>query len=84
MRIFMLIRMRTTLIIDDEVFRSAKKAAAARGKTVSELVTQALREALAEKRLPEQPPFSMPGFGRAGESLGHSPEELAALRDDGR
>lgn len=84
MIIFMLNGMRTTLIIDDEVFKNAKKEAAVRGKTVGELVTQALREVLAERQAPKQPPFSMPVFGQAGRGPGHSPKELAALRDEGR
>ena len=79
----MIINMRTTLLIDDKVFKDAKQAAAARGTTLSEMVTRTLREALAEKPAPSAP-FSMPVYGTPGAGPGHSPADLATLRDDGR
>jgi hypothetical protein len=42
--------MRTTLDLDDALARRAKKAAAARGTTLSRLIEDALRSHLAPKR----------------------------------
>ena len=40
--------MRSTVIIEDELFKTAKRRAAERGTTLSNLVNQALRESLAK------------------------------------
>ena len=40
--------MKTTLNLDDQVFRAAKKLAAERGLTLTEVVEQALRAAVSE------------------------------------
>lgn len=58
----MLTRMRTTLVIDDAILRKAKRAAAASGCTLSELVNQALSAALAKRREP-RPEFEMVVYG---------------------
>lgn len=77
--------MRTTLEIEDEVFRRAKMKAAEAGRTLGELVTTALRDALAQNdRSVETTPFVMPVFGSPSHRLDHSPASLAELRDDGR
>ena len=78
--------MRTTLIIEDVLFREAKQKAASSGTTLSELMNSALRRFLfaptdnsgrrAEK-------FSMPVFGET-EKLHHTPAQLAEIRDEGR
>jgi hypothetical protein len=44
--IFMIIFMRTTVQLDDDVFRRAKAAAAAAGITLSRLIEDSLRENL--------------------------------------
>lgn len=77
----MLIRMRTTLVIDDELLREAKKRAAADNLTVSDVVNQALRAALAEPP-PVPPPFSFLTFGRAGSAVHHEPREFSPAVDD--
>lgn len=46
----MLFCMRTTLIVDDDLYREAKTTAAASGQTVTSLVEEALRELLARRR----------------------------------
>jgi len=46
----MIISMRTTVIIEDDVLRQAKHVAADRNVTVSDLVNDALREALRQPR----------------------------------
>jgi hypothetical protein len=42
--------MRTTIRLDDDLLREAKTAAAASGRTLTELVEDALREALARRQ----------------------------------
>ena len=46
----MLLHMRTTINLDDHLFREAKATAAREGRTLSELFEQALRDALAASR----------------------------------
>ena len=46
----MLICMRTTLNIDDELFRKAKREASDRGITLTRFIEDAVRRALAPKR----------------------------------
>lgn len=45
----MLICMRTTLNLDDELMRLLRRRAAATGRTLTALIEEALREALAER-----------------------------------
>ena len=77
--------MRTTLVLDEQLFRLAKREASAAGTTLSEMVNAALRHYLLGQRQPklERTKFSMPVFGQS-QSLHHTPEEIASLRDDGR
>jgi hypothetical protein len=84
MRIYMLSLMRTTLEIDDSVFREAKQRAAERGRTLGQLVSDALREILRDREKKDSVPFVMPVFGAPGQIVSRDPETLAALRDDGR
>ena len=78
----MIIRMRTTLIVDDALLRKAKEHAARRGVSLSELVTQALRDLLAERSRPRRR-FMMPTF-KGGQRTRHEPRDMAAEleRDD--
>ncbi len=59
----MVFHMKTTLIIPDPVFRDLKRQAVERGATLSELVTEYLRQGLRRppnrKRLPRLPSFKM-------------------------
>lgn len=77
--------MRTTLVLDEQLFRRAKREASTAGTTLSEMVNVALRHYLLGRRQPKvaRPRFSMPVFGETA-SLHHTPEEIASLRDDGR
>jgi hypothetical protein len=80
----MIIRMRTTLVLDDELLRQAKRRAAERALTVSDIVNEALREAFA-RRTPSAPPFSMTTYGRPGGRVRHEPADFAAaLEQDDR
>jgi hypothetical protein len=77
----MIIRMRTTLVIDDELLREAKKRAAALNLTVSEVVNHALRDALTEPS-PVAGAFSFPTFGGGGSVVDHEPEAFSPTSDD--
>lgn len=80
----MLIRMRTTLVIDDHVLMEAKRHALESGLSVSEFTTLALRETLRARNRPaHRGRFALPTYG-AGAKRDTSPHEIADLRDDGR
>ena len=78
--------MRTTLVLDEQLFRRAKREASAAGTTLSEMVNTALRHYLLGQRQPklERTKFSMPVFGQSQTAPHYTPEEIASLRDDGR
>jgi hypothetical protein len=68
--------MRTTLVLDDLLLRRAREAAASAGCTVSDIVNQALGEALAA-RATAKPAFEMITYGSSGRSA-HEPADFAA------
>lgn len=73
----MIIYMRTTLILQDDLLREAKKRAAERNLTVSDFVNEALRAALMPA--PKQaPPYTPITFGAGGQSR-HEPADFFAL-----
>lgn len=73
-RIFMITRMRTTVIIDDAILREAKRAAAQAGCTLSDLVNQALSASLASRKGP-RPEFRMVVYG-GGAAVAHEPADF--------
>ncbi len=74
----MLTCMRTTLIIEDSLLRQAKRQAAERDLTVSEVVNDALRESFrVEVRADATPPFAMVTYGRTDQPVHHEPVEFA-------
>ena len=80
----MLTCMRTTLVLDDELFRQTKRRAAERKLTVSDIVNEALRESF---RRPARavPSFSMITYGRSGRRTHHEPSDFAvALENEDR
>jgi hypothetical protein len=82
----MYVFMRTTLIIEDPLFREAKQKAAATGTTLSDLMNSALRRFLFaptgnSRETTEN--FFMPVFGDSTQ-VHHDPSQLAELRDEGR
>ena len=84
MNIRMYVYMRTTLILEEQLFRKAKKEAAAAGTTLSEMVNTALRKHLMGGGKKEgRTGFLMPVFGEE-KPLHQTPVQLAALRDEGR
>lgn len=59
-------KMRTTIRIDDELYRMVKARAARAGRTVAEVIEEALRAAMAERRpgaRPDLPPLPTSGGG---------------------
>lgn len=79
----MIIRMRTTLIIDDRLLQAARKQAAERGTTLSAVVNDALRATMT-KRIPERvEPFRMVTYGNPKAVVRHEPHDFArALEAD--
>jgi hypothetical protein len=73
----MLIWVRTTIVLDDSLAREAKRLAARRGITLSDLVGEALRTALAEPSGPA-PRFEMLTFGEGALPTQHEPRDFAA------
>jgi hypothetical protein len=58
----MVIHMKTTLIIDDQVMRRLKAEAARQGRTLSQLVEAALRLFLERRPAPPVPTAPLPMF----------------------
>ncbi len=59
----MIFHMRTTLVIDDELFRELKKRAAAENRTLSEVTQEVLRRGLVgRKAAPRSPRVKLPSF----------------------
>ncbi len=80
----MLTRMRTTLVLDDEVLRQVRRRAAESGATLSEYVTRALRDALVAPE-PQASPFEMITYGSRGRRARHEPKDFAhAVEDEDR
>ena len=76
--------MRTTLVINDELVAAAKRLAADRRTSVSQVVNDALRRELAESvsRVASRP-LSLPVYGGAGGGpTDTTPAELDALLHD--
>lgn len=77
----MIIYMRTTLILEDQLLKRAKQRAVAQNSTLSDLVNQALREMLSRPR-EEAAPFSMITFGDPSAPVQHEPADFAAAMED--
>ena len=76
--------MRTTLVLEDGLFKKAKKEAVAAGTTLSEVMNTALRKHLLGGGKKEgKTSFLMPVFGEE-KPLHQTPAQMAALRDEGR
>jgi hypothetical protein len=72
--------MRTTMVIQDEIFASAKKFAAENGCSLSGLVNDALRRLLKDP-IPSSNsiPFRMPTFGSRNDHIDTPPSEIGSL-----
>ena len=74
--------LRTTINLPDDLLRSPKKRAAERGTTVTALIEDSLRAALAE-RAPRAraKPIRLKTYGRSGSQPGVDLDDSAALWD---
>jgi hypothetical protein len=68
----MIIHMRTTLIIDDALFRELKKRAAAERRTLTEVTQEVLRLGLEKRAARPRKPAKLPSF-----SMGKPKVDLA-------
>jgi Arc/MetJ family transcription regulator len=80
-RINMLIMMRTTLNLDDELLRRAKHRAVDSGLSLSEYVNRLLRQALRDEASSQAVAFSMPTHGDASRRVDNVPADFATMLD---
>lgn len=74
--------MRTIIRLDDDLLREAKAYAAATDRTLTQLIDEALREALARRRRPRERPWvRLPTVGGAGPRPGVNLDSNAELLD---
>ncbi len=73
--------MRTTVSIDDDLLRAAKRRAADEGRPLSELVNEALRERLARRPAAGRERYSALTTGRDGTLPGIDLTSNAGVRD---
>lgn len=83
----MLFCMRTTLDIDDRLMRQVKKQAVESGQTITGVIENALREALAQQKAVRAKPFKLrwqPVRGRLRPGLDLTDRDALYERMDGR
>ena len=73
--------MRTTIRLDDALLDKAKRAALERGTTLTAVIEDALRRALAASPAPSREPVSLPTFRGDGLRPGVDLDDTAALLD---
>jgi hypothetical protein len=73
--------MRTTIRIDEDLYRRTKARAAQTGQTVSEVIEDAVRQALRPRGRPAASVPPLPTFGGAGVMPGVDLADSRALRD---
>ena len=71
--------MRTTIRLDDALLQEAKQVAAHSGRTLTQVIETALREALARREAPRRLPIELVSFGGGRIMPGVDLEESAAL-----
>ena len=75
--------MRTTIILNDRLVAEAKRLAAERNTTLSEIVNEALRARLAHPSVPQSTVnFRMPVFRGQGPRVDSTPAELSRIGED--
>lgn len=73
---------RTTIRLDDDLLAAARLRAAERGTTLTSVIEEALREALARRPAPEAEPFQLVTYyGKGGTLPGVDLHDNVALRD---
>ena len=73
--------MRTTIRLDDDLLARAKRAAVERGTTLTALIEDALRRALAPETTRRWPDVSLPTFRGDGLQSGVDLDDTASLLD---
>jgi hypothetical protein len=74
--------MRTTVRLDDQLLRAAKKTAIETGRTLTAVIEDALRQALAKRQPAKKlPRFRLPVFDTGETLLGVDFDNSAALLD---
>ena len=73
--------MRTTLVLDDKLLTQAKKRAADRRTTVSEVVNDALRDSFARPEPPRRP-FRLITYGDPSKTRHLTPADMYAILED--
>lgn len=73
--------MRTTIRIDDELYRRVKERALRTGRTIGDVIGDALVRAFAEDDEKAQPLEALPTYGGSGVCAGVDLRDTAALRD---
>ncbi|HWJ98548.1 MAG TPA: ribbon-helix-helix protein, CopG family [Acidimicrobiales bacterium] len=73
--------MRTTITIDEQVYREAKAMAATSSRTVSELIEDAVRTALRAGERPSGELEPLPTFGHGGVHAGIDLAHRSSLTD---
>lgn len=77
----MFLCMRTTIHIDDHLFADLKRAAADRGKTLTAIIQDALRESLHRRPAGGRPKVELPVFHGTGVVPGVDLNDSATLLD---
>jgi negative regulator of replication initiation len=72
--------MRTTIRMDDELYRSVREHAARTGRTVGDVIEDAVRRVLHAPR-EDQPPPPLPTYGAGGVMSGVDLTSNAAVRE---
>ena len=74
--------MRTTIRLDDDLLKEARRCASASGQTLTALIEDALRERLArQKSAANREPVSLPVHGEGGTAPGVDLDDSAELLD---
>jgi hypothetical protein len=73
--------MRTTIRLDDDLLAKAKRAAVERGTTLTAVIEDALRRALAPSPSSRREPFSLPTFRGDGFRPGVDLDDTASVLD---
>jgi hypothetical protein len=73
--------MRTTINIDDDLLAEAKQVAARTGRSLTDVVEDALRESLHRRHRTARQPVELPVFGEDGLQPGVDLDDSAALLD---
>jgi hypothetical protein len=74
--------MRTTIVIDDDLFRQAKHQAAETGQSLSQLIMSALREALRPAKPKKEPRYRVITFDGGGKKHHLSPADMKRILEE--